>query len=282
MLDFLKCMTTVPRFATINGNQIHYVDVGSGPTLLMLHGNPTSSLVWQGVIDRLSSSFRCVAPDYPGFGRSTAADGYTYSVREHAAVVAGLIEELDLRDYVLAMQDWGGPIGLTAAAQDPARVRGLVIANTWAWPVNGDLRLEIAARLMGGPLGRLAITRLNLFVNVMLPMGHRLRKLTDDEMRAYREAMPTPSARRAAAVLPAAILGERHLLMETEQTVQRLADRPSLIVWADKDVAFKEPELEHWRRLLPDSTVVPVPGAGHFVQSDAPDAVAAAIRDGFA
>lgn len=275
-------MSTVPRFATINGNQVHYVDVGSGPTLLMLHGNPTSSLVWQGVIDRLSSSFRCVAPDYPGFGRSTAAADYTYTVREHAAVVAGLVEELDLRDYVLAMQDWGGPIGITAAAQDPDRARGLVIANTWAWPVNGDPRFEVASRLMGGPLGRLAITRLNMFVNVMLPMGHRLRKLTDDEMQAYREAMSTPTARRAAAALPAAILGERQLLMETEEAVERFADRPSLIVWADRDVAFQRRELEHWRRLLPASTVVPVPGAGHFVQSDAPDVVAAAIRGSFA
>jgi haloalkane dehalogenase len=180
------------------------------------------------------------------------------------------------------MQDWGGPIGITAAAKDPARVRGLVIANTWAWPVNGDPRFEIASRMMGGPLGRLAITRLNMFVNVMLPMGHRLRKLTHDEMQAYREAMSTPTARRAAAALPAAILGERQLLKATEEAVTRFADRESLIVWADKDVAFRQPELEHWRRLLPASIVVPVPGAGHFVESDAPEAVAAAIRSSFA
>lgn len=274
-------MKTASHFATVNGNRVHYVDVGSGPTLLLLHGNPTSSLVWQGVIDRLSSSFRCVAPDYPGFGRSTGADDYTYTVREHAAVVAGLVEQLDLRDYVVAMQDWGGPIGITAAAQDPARVRGLVVANTWAWPVNGDPRFEIASRLMGGPVGRLAITRLNLFVKVVLPMGHRLRKLTDDEMTAYREAMSTATSRRAAAALPAAILGERSLLADAEEAVKRFAERPSLIVWADKDIAFQGRELERWRRLLPTGTVVPVPGAGHFVQSDAPEAVAAAIQSSF-
>lgn len=153
----------------------------------------------------------------------------------------------------------------------------MVVANTWAWPVNGDPHFEIFSHLMGGPLGQLAITRLNLFVNGMIPLGHRLRKPTDAEMAAYRAALPTPKARRAAAVLPRAIVKERGFLRHCEESLTLFADLPSLIVWADKDIAFRDKELRHWQRLLPKSTTVHVPGAGHYVQSDAPDEVAAAI-----
>jgi haloalkane dehalogenase len=261
----------------LGSNKIHYVDVGEGPALLMLHGNPTSSLVWKQVIDLLSPSFRCIAPDYPGFGKSVAGEGYGFSPQEHAEVVAELIEHLDLRDYTLVMQDWGGPIGIAAASRDPARVAGLVIANTWAWPLNGVPKVEVMSRLMGGPLGRFAIKRFNLFVNATLPMGHRLRKLTAAEMDQYRSAFPTPKARLPTAVFPRALTKEREFLAHCEASLAHLSDRPALIVWADRDIAFGQRELERWQRLLPDSTTVPIPGAGHFLQSDAPDAVANAI-----
>lgn len=261
----------------LGSNTVHYVDVGEGPSLLMLHGNPTSSLVWKRVIDRLSPSFRCIAPDYPGFGRSVAAAGYGFSPQEHAEVIARLVEHLDLRDYTLVMHDWGGPIGIAAAARDPSRVAGLVIANTWAWPLNGVARVEVMSRLMGGPLGRFAIKRFNLFVNATLPMGHRLRKLTATEMDEYRSAFPTPAARVPTAVLPRALIRERDFLARCEADVSQFSDLPAMMVWADGDIAFGRRELEHWRHLLPNSSTVPVPGAGHFLQSDAPDAVAAAI-----
>jgi haloalkane dehalogenase len=262
---------------SLGSNEVHYVDAGQGPTLLMLHGNPTSSVVWQQVIDRLSPSFRCIAPDYPGFGKSVAGDGYGFSPQEHAEVVAQLIEYLDLRDYILVMQDWGGPIGIAAASSDPSRVSGLVIANTWAWPLNGIPKVEVMSRLMGGPLGRFAIRRFNLFVNATLPMGHRRRKLTAAEMEQYRAAFPTPAARVPTAVLPRALTKEREFLAHCEASLGHFSDLTALIVWADRDIAFGRRELERWQRLLRHSTTVPIPGAGHFLQSDAPDAVAEAI-----
>jgi haloalkane dehalogenase len=261
----------------LGSNEIHYVDVGEGPALLMLHGNPTSSLVWKQLIDRLSPSFRCIAPDYPGFGKSVAKDGYGFSPQEHAEVVAQLIEHLDLRDYILVMQDWGGPIGVAAAVREPSRVTGLVIANTWAWPLNGVPKVEIMSRLMGGPLGRFAIKRFNLFVNATLPMGHRLRKLTAAEMKQYRSPFPTPASRLPTAVFPRALIKERDFLADCEAAVARLSELAALIVWADRDIAFGPKELARWQSLLPNNTTVPIPGAGHFLQSDAPDAVADAI-----
>lgn len=211
----------------LGSNTVHYVDVGQGPSLLMLHGNPTSSLVWKRVIDRLSPSFRCIAPDYLGFGRSVAAEDYGFSPQEHAEVVARLVDHLDLRDYTLVMQDWGGPIGIAAAARDPSRVAGLVVANSWAWPLNGVARVEVMSRLMGGPLGRFAIKRFNLFVNATLPMGHRLRRLTATEMDEYRAAFPTPASRVPTAVLPRALIRERAFLARCEASLAQFSDLPA-------------------------------------------------------
>src|SRR3712207_2977573 len=94
---------------------LHYEDVGDGPPLLLLHGNPTSSFLYRHVIAGLRDRFRCIAPDYPGFGRSVAPPGYGFTPVEHAAVIERLVIELDLRDVTMMVQDWGGPIGFAVA-----------------------------------------------------------------------------------------------------------------------------------------------------------------------
>ncbi|OAP26785.1 MULTISPECIES: alpha/beta fold hydrolase [Amycolatopsis] len=112
------------RFVDIDEHTVHYVDEGSGPTLLLLHGNPTWSFLWRDVIRALRDNFRCVAPDYPGFGLSTAKPGYRYLPEEHADVVTGFVDALGLSEVTLVGQDWGGPIGLAAAQRARASSSG--------------------------------------------------------------------------------------------------------------------------------------------------------------
>jgi len=269
------------RFLDVGRHRVHYVDEGSGPTLLFLHGNPTWSFVYRDVIADLRADFRCIAIDYPGFGLSTAGPGYRYLPEERAEVVTAVIDALGLRSATLAVQDWGGPIGLAAAQRRPEVFERLVIANTWAWPVTGDLHFTAFSRLFGGLVGRALIRRLNLFVNAMVPAGRRLRKPTADEMAHYRRALATPARRHASAVLPARIVGSRAFLADVEAGLPALAGRPALIVWGDSDIAFRAQERERWERTFPDHHTVVVEGAGHFVQSDAPERYAGAIRAWF-
>ena len=252
------------------GTVVHYVDEGRGPVLLMLHGNPTWSFVYRDVIVELSGSFRCIALDYPGFGLSTPAPGYQFHPADHAQVVGEFVDRLDLRDVTLVVQDWGGPIGLTAALQRRDRFSGLVVGNTWAWPVNGDPHFELFSHFMGGPLGRLLIRRFNFFVNVMIPAGHRRRRLTAEEMNHYRQALPTPQRRNPSAVFPKDITAARTFLADLEDGLKALVDMPTLIVWGDADVAFRAKERRRWETLMPRSHTVVLAGAGHYLQSDAP------------
>ncbi|HZD64918.1 MAG TPA: alpha/beta fold hydrolase, partial [Acidimicrobiales bacterium] len=99
------------RYVDLAGARVHYIDEGRGPPLLALHGNPTWSFIYRGIVEGLADRFRCVAPDYPGFGLSTAPPGYGFTPAEHARVLEALVLELDLWDVTLMVQDWGGPIG---------------------------------------------------------------------------------------------------------------------------------------------------------------------------
>jgi haloalkane dehalogenase len=260
------------------GTPVHYVDEGSGPTLLFLHGNPTWSFVYRDVIRALRDDFRCIALDYPGFGLSSARPDYRFLPEEHVEVVTAFVDALDLSGVTLVAHDWGGPIGLAVVEQRPAAFVGAALANTWAWPMTGDPKAHIASHVMGGPLGRLLIRRVNLFVNAMIPAGHRLRKPTTDEMTHYREALATPDRRQATAVLPRRITASRALLADVEARQVDLAELPTLIIWGDADIAFGSKERRRWEKIFTDHETTIVEGAGHFVQSDAPDQFAAAIR----
>ena len=267
------------RFIDIDGNTVHYVDEGEGPILLMLHGNPTWSFLWREVIAELRHDFRCIALDYPGFGLSTAKPGYRYLPEEHADVVSGFVEALDLKSVTLVGQDWGGPIGLAAALRHPGVFDRLVLANTWAWPVNGSLHFEAFGRIVGGLPMRFLVRQFNVLVNAFIPTGHRRRTPTDSEMAHYRQALDTSDRRHACAVLPGRVLASRAFFADVESGLKDLAHLPTLIVWGDADIAFRRQERERLEATFTNHTTVVVEGAGTYVESDAPEEFVAAIRD---
>ena len=117
-----------PRYMEIGGNRIHYIDEGSGEVVLLLHGEPSWAYLYRKVIPLLTPSYRAVAMDFPGFGRSdkpASKDDYSFAL--HFDTLVGFIEGLDLWGINLVVHDWGGMIGLTAASKMPERVNRLVI-----------------------------------------------------------------------------------------------------------------------------------------------------------
>ena len=266
------------RYTDAGGARVHYVDEGSGPPLLLVHGNPTWSFLYREIIKGLSGRFRCIAVDHPGFGLSKAPAGYGFTPAEHARVLEQLVLELDLRDVTLMVQDWGGPIGFAVAGRHPDRFARFVIGNTWAWP-KSDFGTQLFSRFLGGPAGRRLILGRNLFVERLLPAGVRRRKLSETVMDAYRGPFPDPRSRLPTYVFPREILRSRPFLADVERRLAALADRPALIVWPTKDVAFRDPERRRWEQLFHDHRTVMLEGAGHYIQEDAPDELVAAIRD---
>lgn len=266
------------KYLEIDGSMVHYLDEGSGPPLLLLHGNPTWSFLYRELIKGMRDRYRCIAPDHPGFGLSRAAVGYGYTPAEHAAVLERLVEHLDLRHVTMMVQDWGGPIGFAVAVRHPDRFAAFVIGNTWAWP-KADPGTQVFSRLLGGPIGSYLIKQRNVFVEKIIPGNVKRRKLPPEVMDAYRGPFPTPDSRRPVHVFPREILGSRPFLAEIEQGLAKLQDRPALIVWPTKDVAFRESERKRWEQTFPNHQTVILDGAGHYIQEDAPDEIINAIRN---
>lgn len=261
-----------------HGAAIHYVDEGEGTPVLMLHGNPSWSFLYRDVIKGVKDVCRAIAPDYPGFGMSARPAGYRYTAREHAAVVEALIDNLRLPPFVLVVQDWGGPIGLSIAVKRPASIAGLVILNTWAWPSHGGM--IFFSHAMGDAFGRWLHRRFNFFAKKIVPMSiTTASRKTPEVLKAYTDPFPTPESRVGTWVFPREIRTNNEWLAETERGLAALRAKPIEMVWAMKDPAFaKKPMIEKWQSLLPGVPFERVEHAGHFIQEDAPDRVAAAIR----
>ena len=127
---------TAYRTADVDGLMVFYRDAGppDAPAILLLHGFPSSSRMWQPLLDRLAGPFRLVAPDYPGFGHSDAPSHteFAYTFDHLAAVIGRFTEVLGLRRYTLVVQDYGGPVGFRLAIAHPGRLDALVVQNAVA------------------------------------------------------------------------------------------------------------------------------------------------------
>ena len=267
-------------FATASGHRMHFVDEGEGEPIVFVHGNPAWSFEFRHAVRDLRSDFRCVAPDHIGFGlssRSTRREDH--HPESHAHRFAALLDHLDLRDITLFVNDWGGPIGLDFARRNPERVRRLVIANTWCWPVGDDFHFKAFSFLMSSWIGQYLIRHRNMFVNTVMPKAVGDRNiLTPGVMAHYRNAQPSPDARAANAALPGYIVGAGDWLRSIWDDRAAFAGKPALILWGLKDIAFRRKELERWTSALPYHELHEFEDCGHFLAEEAPDRVVSALR----
>ena len=271
-----------PRFLEVGGARVHYVDEGSGPVILMLHGNPTWSFLYRKVIAGLEGQFRCVALDYPGFGLSSAPPDYGLRSEEHALVGESFVKALDLTDMVLMAHDWGGPIGMAVAGRNPERFKGFALGNPMAWPVDKLPRVRFFSKLMGGLVGAFLIYNFNGFVTLMMPMATKRIKYSPEVKAAYRGPFPTRASRAPTHVFPEQILGATPFLREVAANLEKLAGLPMLLTWPDSDLAFDASFLARWRERFPAAAVVPLEGCGHYIYEEAPDEIAAAVKSWYA
>jgi haloalkane dehalogenase len=259
---------------------IHYVDEGQGPTVLLLHGNPTWSYLYRNVIKGLRGECRLIAPDYPGFGMSRAPSHYGFKPQEHSEMLLHFIKQLDLKNFVIVVQDWGGPIGMSYVVEHPENIRGLVLMNTWAWP-STLVKVKLFSLVMGGwPIGYWLQTKRNFFARTIVPAGifHK-EKVTASLRRAYAEPFPTPESRVPTWVFPGQIRKASSWLATIEAGLPALSGLATQILWGARDRAgFPVELMDRWRGYLRANETEVLDDASHFVQEDRPDRVIASIR----
>ena len=266
-----------------------YVEVGSGDPIVFLHGNPTSSYLWRGIIPHVASLGRCIAPDLIGMGDSaklagSGPDAYRYV--QHREYLDELLRLLDVGERVtLVGHDWGSALAFDWAVRHSGAVRGIaymeaiVAPLTWAdWPAAA----RPIFKAMRSAAGEEIVLDKNVFVERILPAS-TLRDLTAGEMDEYRSPFREPGEdRRPMLTWPRQIPIEGHppdVHAIVEDYSARLAawDVPKLFINADPGSILVGRAREVCRT-WPNQTEVTVPGI-HFVQEDSPDLIGAALAE---
>ncbi len=281
-----------PKWLFADEIRLHYVDEGArdGQPVVMLHGNPTWSYLYRNFVPPLvEAGFRTVSHDELGFGRSDKPiPEKEYSIQRHARHFAALMDELALDGVTLVLQDWGGPIALSWAVDNPDRVRRLVLLNTWPGGRHPDYPdgPPVPFRLLRARgTGELLVKGAHVFVRVFLFRGGTQReRLGPNERAAYLRPHPSWQSRSGVLAYPRLIPWDRDnptwpLGRHNEEGLARLAGKPVLACWPDKDLGFKEKTLALWRDRFPDAEVHVIENAGHYVQEDAHEKVVPLLLD---
>jgi haloalkane dehalogenase len=266
------------RFVTLRHGRMHYIDEGTGPVILFVHGTPTNSYEYRHLVAALSPTYRCIAPDHLGFGKSDRPRAFAYTPEAHAENLREFVDALGLDRFTLVVHDFGGPIGLPLALS--GRAERVVIMNTWAWPLDDDPKMARGARFIGGGVGRFLYRYANASLRLIMPSAYGdKRKLTKEIHRRYLDVFHDRDARVLVLhALAKSLLASRAHYQSLLDRLDTLKQMPVLIVWGMKDSAFQPYHLQRWQSLLPGATVVPIDGAGHWPHEEAPDQVIEALK----
>lgn len=264
-----------PRFASIDGKRIHYVDEGSGPALLLVSAGQWS-FMFRDVIVRLRGQFRCLTLDFPACGLSPDTPGHDHSVRANAQILEGFIDALDLQDITMAVHDVGGPLGFLAAARRPQRFRALVISNTFGWPLASYPTVRRTLKAVGSrPFGALN-TLTNVVARFTASRYGAGRHMSKADRRAFRGPWRSRSNRRATQNILAGVLRIDPVMAEVERSLRAtLADLPVLTLFGRKNDRYGWQN--RFQQIFPHATAAGINDGHHFPFNDDPDAYSAAI-----
>ncbi len=281
--DGLPAFPWQPRYRDWDGLRLAHLDEGDGAPVLLLHGEPTWSFLYRKVIPPLiAAGHRCVVPDLPGFGRSDKpTDVEWYSYDRHTEAVVSLVEALDLRDVTLVCQDWGGPIGLRAAATERTaeRFARFVVMNTGVFtgsapPSDNWLRFrDFVTRNEDLPIARLIV-------------GALAQEHPQEVIEAYEAPFPTPESKAGARAFPrlVATSPDHPEAAKGRAVAEALRERPrpTLMLWGVEDFVLPLDPLGNAvkQHLFPHADGIhPIEGAHHFLQEDQGERIGELIRD---
>ena len=264
----------------VNGRAMAFIDEGprDGRPVLLLSGNPTWGFLYRDCIAPLvAAGFRAIAPDWVGAGYSDHPRiDSSLTLAHHVADLVSLIDQLDLRGFVIVGQDWGGPQGVGAALQRIEKLDALVLMNTWLF--TGTLsRFHRSPRpwtTWHAPLiGPFFMKRHNV-LSQHGPSATSQRGMTADEARAYHHVFDEPDSDHVVLTWPRTIPmreGDRGWddMVAIERRLPELASIPTLLLWAPDDEVFPIAHANRMKELLPHAEgPILFDRARHFLQDD--------------
>ncbi|HHL33703.1 MAG TPA: alpha/beta fold hydrolase [Desulfobulbaceae bacterium] len=260
----------VPKRFPIGSHALSYVDEGSGPAVVMVHGNPSWSYLYRNLITELRSRYRVIAPDHMGCGLSDKPENYPYRLKKHIENLGLLLDHLQIKRCVLVVHDWGGAIGMGWAGMHPDRIAGLVVLNSAAFPSTRiPLRINVCRQPFIGPL---LVRGLNGFAGpaTFMAVGNAMDpRIKEGFLAPYTGWNSRVAIHRFIQDIP---MHKHHPSWHTLQRVTAslggLREKPMLILWGGRDFCFNRPFYEEWRRRFPWAEGFYFEQAGHYVLED--------------
>lgn len=278
----------MPKYLNLPGGiRLHYVDEGSGSPVVMLHGNPSWSFMYRELVGALKGSYRCIVPDHVGMGLSDkpADRKYEYTLDRRVADLEALLDSLSIKeDITLVVHDWGGMIGMAYAVRHPERIKRLVVMNTAGFFPPGGKPIPLTLTLVRDTwLGPVLVQGFNLFARAAT-WWCTVRRPMPPEVKAQYLAPYDSWSNRIATLrfvqdIPLHPKDKAYTtVLVTEQCLDRLKDKPMLLVWGEKDFVFDNDYRDEWLRRFPAAKRISVPDGGHYIIEDAPEIVIPAIE----
>jgi pimeloyl-ACP methyl ester carboxylesterase len=273
------------RTVRVNQLSIFYREAGSAdaPTILLLHGLPSSSRMFEPLFARLSDRFHLLAPDYPGFGHSAWPDptSFAYTFDHYAQIMQQFTEVLGLSRYTLYMQDYGGPVGFRMALSHPERIESLIVQNAVAHNEGLGPNWKVRREFWADRAPNESALRANL---LSLPTTRARHVGKDPNVERYDPDLWTDEfaflSQPAQADIQSDLFYDYRTNVESYpqwQAWMRERQPRLLVVWGKYDASFELSEPEAYRRDVPGAELAVVDG-GHFALDTAADEIAALVR----
>jgi haloalkane dehalogenase len=270
-----------------DGLRLHYIDEGAGQPVVMVHGNPTWSFFYRGLIESLADRHRVIVPDHIGCGLSDKPDDsrYRYTLASRVDDLECLLDTLGIdRDITLILHDWGGMIGSAYAARHPERIARLVVSNTAGFHKPAKKRMPPALSICrDSAVGTFLVRGLNAFCLGTASIGCTHRPMSRDVRAAYVAPYDSWANRIAISRFVQDIPlrpGDPafDLVTSTDERLRLLSNVPMLLLWGMKDFVFDHYFLEEWIARFPHAAVTRFPKAGHYLFEDEAEATADLVR----
>lgn len=267
--------------------KLHYLDEGSGPPVVMVHGNPTWSFYYRELVKLLSPHYRCIVPDHIGCGKSDkpSDEDYHYTLASRVDDLEGLLTHLNIdQPITLIVHDWGGMIGSGYAVRHPDMIKNMIVMNTAAFHLPNTKAFPPALKIGRDTwLGTLLIRGGNAFCRSAAKVCVKRKPLAKDVKQAY--LAPYNSWQNRIATLrfvqdiPLKPGDPSYALVdEIAQNLSKLKDVPMLLCWGLKDFVFSEHFLIEWEKRFPHAEVHRFADVGHYVLEDALEEVGPLIQ----
>ena len=285
-------MTTVADTALAHipvlDSTMAYREAGSSdsPTVLFLHGNPTSSYIWRNIIPLVAPLAHCIAPDLIGFGQSGKPD-IEYRFFDQVRYLDAFLDQAGITSAYVVAHDWGTGLAFHLAARRPEFVQGLAfmefIRPMPTWNEFHPDAVEIFKKFRTPGVGEKLILDENAFVEQVLP-GAIVRRLTEEEMAVYRAPFLTPESRRPTWRFPndLPIAGEpADVYAAIEEAHRALAQSsyPKLLFAGDPGALVSPVFAEKFASGLQNCRLIHIGRGIHYLQEDNPETIGSAVRD---